>query len=167
HALYFGRGAHLLGHVGSLSQRTDNFVVITMSHKNQRVTLLGELDRFDVNLRDQRTSGVDNLELSRFAGLPDFRGHPVCAVDNPRSLRHVLDAVDKNCTLSRQIVDHIAVVNDLLADITRGTEGLERDANDIDRPHYAGAKSSRLQQEDCLLRFEGHSVSSSITVNTQ
>jgi hypothetical protein len=36
-------------------------------------------------------------------------------------------------------------VDDLFADVDGRTEGFERDADNVNSPHYAGAESTRLQ----------------------
>ena len=49
-----------------------------------------------------------------------------------------------------QLLHHITVVDDLLADVDRRAERLQRNANDVDGAHHAGAKASRLQQKKGL-----------------
>jgi hypothetical protein len=41
-------------------------------------------------------------------------------------------------------------VNDLLADVDRGAEGLQRNLHDIDGPHHACAEAARLQKQYSL-----------------
>ena len=69
------------------------------------------------------------------------------AVDDALALGHFVDAIDKNRALLLQFLHHKAVVDDLLAHINRRPKGLERNPDNVDRPHHPGAESPRLQQQ--------------------
>src|SRR5215469_17018981 len=96
--LDFCRRTDHLSDFGSFAESADDLIVITVSNENQRIPLLGKLDRLYMDLRHERTGGVNYLELPRFAGLAYFRSYSVCAVDDSCSLRNILDTIDKNCT---------------------------------------------------------------------
>ncbi len=72
------------------------------------------------------------------------------AVNDALAGRDLVDAIDKNCAFGAQLVHHVAVMDDLLADVNRRPEGLERDADDVDGAHHAGAEATRLQQKHSL-----------------
>src|SRR6185312_2894684 len=82
------------------------------------------------------------------------------AVDDPRALRHIFDAVNEHCSLSCQIVHYVAVVDDLFADVDRSAEGFKRNTDNIDGTHDTGAESPWLEQQDGLLfGWQSHSLS--------
>ena len=58
-------------------------------------------------------------------------------------------------------------MNDLFADVNWGAKRLQRNADNVDRAHHAGAESPRLEQQDCLLGIGGHYLSLSIAANTE
>jgi hypothetical protein len=77
--------------------------------------------------------------------LADIGRNSVSAVDDSFAVGNFVFAINENCAFGAQFVHDEAVVDDLLADINRWTEGLEGDADDIDGADYAGAESARLQ----------------------
>jgi len=79
--------------------------------------------------------------------LADFRRNSVRAVDDALAVGNLVFAVDENRTLAPQFLDHEAVVDNLFAHIDGRAEGLERNANHVDRPYHARAKPARLEQE--------------------
>ena len=66
------------------------------------------------------------------------------------ALRHLVQFIDKDRTLLRQIIHNVAVVHNLLADVDRRAKDIERDLHDVDRTHDASAEASRLQQQHAL-----------------
>ena len=67
------------------------------------------------------------------------------AVNDAFALRHFVHAIDKNRALLLQFLHHKAVVDDLLAHINRPPKRLQRNPDNINRPHHPGAESPRLQ----------------------
>src|SRR5687768_6795457 len=59
-----------------------------------------------------------------------------------------VELVDEHRPLGRERVDHIAVVDDLVAHIDRGAEALERELDDLDGTVDPGAESARGRDED-------------------
>ena len=78
--------------------------------------------------------------------LANLGRNAVSAVNNTFAVRDFVFAIDEDCALTAEFVDHKTVVNDLFADIDRRTESFERDADDINGADDAGAESARLQQ---------------------
>ena len=138
-------------HVGSFAQRALNLVVIAMADQHQRITLLGELDRLDVDLGDQRAGCVDDPQSAPFAALAHSRRNTVGGVNYTLTIRHVVDLVNKNGALFGQFVHNIAVVDDFAANVNRRAESLKRDLDDVDGTNNAGAKAARFEQKDPLL----------------
>src|ERR1039457_1619531 len=121
-----------------------------MADQDDRVALARELDRFEVNLRDQRAGGVDDLKLAALGLLADRRRYPVRAENDSRALRHLRQLLYENGARLPQFIHDVAVVDDLLPHIDRRAIEVQYDLDDIDRPHHAGAESPRPEQDDLL-----------------
>ena len=67
------------------------------------------------------------------------------AVDDALAVGDFIFAVDKDGALAAQLIHNEAVMNNFLADVDWRAEGFEGDANNIDRPDYAGAEAARFQ----------------------
>ena len=61
----------------------------------------------------------------------------------------------KTAPLALQALDHIAVVDDLVADIDRRADRLQRQLDDLDGAHHAGAEAARRAEQDLEGRFSG------------
>ena len=114
-----------LRHIRRFAQRALNLVVVAMPNQHQRITLLGELDRLDVDLRDQRAGRVDHLQTAPFAPLAHRRRNSVRGVDYTLPIRHVVDLVDKDRALFRQLIHNIAVVDNFAAHVNGRAKGLQ------------------------------------------
>ena len=62
-------------------------------------------------------------------------------------VRHFVELVDEHGAQLRQPVDDEPVVDDLVANIDRRAEPLERELDDLDRPIDAGAKAAGCGDE--------------------
>ena len=58
----------------------------------------------------------------------------------------------KNRAFFRQLIHHVAVVHNLAAHVDRRAEGLQRDLDNVDGPHYPGAKTPWFEQQHPLLQ---------------
>ena len=68
-----------LGHFRSFAERAFDLVVVAVADEHQRIALLGELDRLDVDLGHQRAGGVNHLQIAALADLADRRRNAVGA----------------------------------------------------------------------------------------
>jgi hypothetical protein len=107
-----------------------------------------------VDLGDQRAGGVEHRQAARRGFLLHTARHAVGAEDSDRKRRHLGEILDEDGALVLQAFDHVLVVDDLVADIDRRAIFLERALDDLDRPHHARAKASRLRQ----IHFHGSPV---------
>ncbi len=78
--------------------------------------------------------------------------------DDRAVVRHFVEFVDEYRAQLAQPIDDEAVMDDLVADIDRRTEPLERELDDLDRPVDTGAKAARGGDQDpqgrkCKLGF--------------
>src|SRR5580658_1154513 len=122
-----------------------------MADQHQRITLLGELDRLNVNFGDQRTGGIDDFELAILRAAPDSRGNTMSAVDDTHAGGDLVDVVDEDCTLLRQFVHNKAIVDDLLADINGRPEGFKGNLHHINGADNACTEAAGLEQKNALL----------------
>ena len=122
-----------------------------MADQHQRIALLGKFDRLNVDLGDQRAGGVNHLEIAAFAALAHRRRNAVGRVDDALAVRHVVDLVDKDRALFRQLIHNIAVMDNFAAHVDGRAKGFKGDLDDVDRAHHSGAKAARLEQQHPLL----------------
>src|ERR1700678_4053697 len=136
-----------LRHRWRLAESSNDLVVIAMANQNQRIAFLRKLDGLDVDLGDQWASRVDHPQLARLACLAHLWRNAVRAIDDALALGHFFNTVDKNRAFLLQLLDHKAVVDNFFAHINWASKSLERNADNINRPHHPGAESARLQEE--------------------
>ncbi len=70
------------------------------------------------------------------------------AEDGPASERNLIEFLDENSPAAGEVVNNVAVVNDLFPHIDRRAVDFQRELDDVNRAHYPGAKPSRLEQVD-------------------
>jgi hypothetical protein len=135
-----------------------------MADEDDGVAVAREFDRFQVNLGDQRAGGVDDLQVPVRRLAPDLGRDAVGAEDRPRAVGDLVELFDEDGALAAQAVHDVLVVNDLLTDVNRRAEGLERDLDHVDRPDHSRAESAGLQKKDLFVQpiirsewLEGHS----------
>ena len=82
-----------------------------------------------------------------------------CALNTvDRARRDLVDVVDEARALALQRLDHVLVVDDLVAHVDRRPEAAQRPLDDLDRPLDAGAEAARLGEDDAQ-RGPGHPAS--------
>ena len=124
--------------------------LVAMSNQHQRIALLGEFDRLDMDLRHQRTGGVNNLQPALLGPVTDRRRNPMRGINNPGAFRDLIQLIDEDRALLRQISHNIAVMNDFLADVDRRAKGIQRNLDDVDGTHNTCAKAARLEKKNSL-----------------
>ena len=107
-----------------------------------------EPHRLQMDLRHQRTGGVDGLQASFGRRLADGRGHAVSAVQHRRPLRHLLHAVHEDDAALAEALHHRPIVDDLVVDVERRAKHLERPLQALDGHVDAGAETARIGQDD-------------------
>ena len=107
-----------------------------------------------MHLGDQRTGGVDHRQVPLGGQLLDPLGDAVGGEDGHRAGRDFVQLVDEHRAAGAQILDHVAVVHDLVTHIDRRAVFLQRPLDDFDRPLDAGAEAAGLGQDDA---DHGHS----------
>ena len=102
-----------------------------------------------VDLRHQRAGRVEIEHVTRLGlGRHRFR-HAVGGKDHRLTVvGNLVEFLDEDRAHVTQTVDHIAVVDDLVAHIDRGAVLFQRQDDDLNRPLDTGAKAARLAEAD-------------------
>jgi len=151
---------HRLAHddrLRRLAERPDHFHVLAMAHEHDRVAVAGVLERLQMHLRDQRAGGVERAQPA-LARLGAHRGrHAVRRKDDHGAVRHVREVVREHRALPAQVLDHVAVVHDLVPHVDGRAVDLERHVDDVDGAVDAGAESTRRGEPELAGR-SGHGI---------
>ncbi len=115
---------------------------------HDRVALGGEAPRRDVDLGDQRAGGVDRAQAAARGVVVDRRGDSVGGEDDHLALRHLGLLLDEDRAALGQLLDHVLVVDDLLAHVDRGAVELERALDRLHGAVDAGAVAARGREQD-------------------
>ena len=103
---------------------------------------------FDMDLGDQGTSGVEHGQVA-VGGVGLHRlGHAMGTEYGPGTGGDFGQILDEDGPHTLQALDHIAVMNDLMADIDRRAILGERAFDDLDGADYAGAETPGLGKDD-------------------
>ena len=137
-----------MGYIGRLAQRALDFVVVAVANEHQRVALPGKFDGFKMDFRHQRAGGVNHLEITAFAAFPNRRRNSMSTVDHALAVGDVVNVVDEDCALFRQLIHNIAVMDDLAAHINGGAEGLKSNLYNVDGADHTGAKAAWLKEQN-------------------
>ena len=70
------------------------------------------------------------------------------AEDHGGVVGHLVQLVDEVAPFGPQRLDHVPVVDDLLAHVDRGRAHLQRELDDVDGAVDAGAEAARPGQQD-------------------
>ena len=135
--------------LGRLAHRALDLLVAAVADEDDRVALLGELDRLAVDLGDQRAGRVDRVQAAAGGVRVDGRRDAVGGEDGDGALRDaVAQLLDEDRAALAQLLDDVLVVDDLLAHVDGRAVELE---GALDRLHGAvdaGAVAPRGGQEE-------------------
>jgi hypothetical protein len=135
--------ADLLGHLpgGAL-----DLLVALVADEEDGVSVGTEAARLRVNLVDERTGRVDDVQPAALGLCAHFRRYSVCGEDHGGTVGHLFELVDAHCASSLQLVDHMAVVDDLLAHVDGCSIAVKRTLDHLNGPLDAGAgRAGRCQ----------------------
>jgi hypothetical protein len=142
-------GRHVGDHVNGpidLSDRSHHFGMALMADQDKRATLLDISSSLVMHLRHQGTGGVEDRQAPARGGFDDGSGDAVGAEHRQGAVRDLVQLFDKNSALGLEVIHHMTVVDDLMANID-GLSGLDQGPiHNTDGAHDASAKSSRLRQ---------------------
>ena len=128
--------------------------MILVADQNDAETVAREPHGLQMHLGDQRAGGIDHFQMALRGLLANRGSHAVRAEDGPRTRRHFVQFLDEDGAGLAQFVHHVLVVYDFLAHVDRRTVEVERDLHHVDRPYDTGAKASRLEQKNLLIRAD-------------
>ena len=99
--------------------------------------------RFNVHLRDKRAGGVDEDHLARPRLRRHRFRHAMGGEDDRPIHRAVVQFFDEHSAQPLQPLNHVAVVDNLVADIDRRAPLPDRLLNDLDGPVDPRAEAAR------------------------
>ena len=98
-----------------------------------------------MDLGDQRAGRVNDPEAAAFAQLSNCGRDAMGGVDDALAVGDVVDFMNEDCAFFSQLIDYIAVVDDLTTNVDGSAKGVECDFHYINRAHHASAKAARLE----------------------
>ena len=143
---------HQIAALRYFTQRADHFVMILVSDQDDAEAVARETHRFQMHFGDQRTRGVDHVQAALLGLAAYFGRHAVRAENRPRAGRYFVEFLDKHRARGAQLLHHVLVMHNFLADINRRAVQIERNLHYVDSPDDAGAETTRLEQKDLLVR---------------
>ena len=136
--------------LGRLAGGPLDLLVTLVADEHDRVPLLGELARLDVHLGHQRAGGVDRAQVALLGVRVHARGDPVGGEDDQLALRHLGLLLDEDRAALRQLLDHVLVVDDLLAHVDGWPVHVERVLDRLHGPVDTGAVAAWRGEQDAL-----------------
>ena len=105
-----------------------------MADKDHLIALFAVALALLMYFRDQRTGGVDHMQIALLGVVLDAPGHAVGAKNGYGTDRHFVDFLDEDRAFGPQGLHDTFVVDDLVPDIDRRTEFFEGAFDYIDGP---------------------------------
>ena len=134
-----------------LSHGSFDFGMACMADQDQRPATRHVSLALGVDLRHQRAGGIQHRKTARYRLVDDRLGDSMGTEDRHRAIGNLLQVFDEDGAHSLEPLDDMSVVHDLVADIDRSAELLERPLDNLDCAHDARAKTSRLSHQDTHL----------------
>ena len=101
-----------------------------------------------VHLGDQRAGRVDHRQTAFGRQLLHTFGNAMGGEDGHGTGRDLIQLVDEHRTTGTQVLDHVSIVDDLVADVDRRAILLQGSLDDFDCSLHAGAEAAGLGQDD-------------------
>lgn len=136
--------------VGGLAGSALHLLVAFVTDEQDVVVVAGEALRLLMHLRHQGARGIDGAQAAFGGGGVHRRGDTVRREHEHRALGYLVGLLDEDDTSLGEGLDHVPVVDDLLADVDRGTMLLECLLHRFDGPVDTGAVPARLGEQDAL-----------------
>jgi methionine-rich copper-binding protein CopC len=118
-----------------------------MPYENDDPALCNVALPLRMDLGHQRARRVENLEIARVRLVFHRLRHAVGTEDRHRPGRHFRKVLDEARALGAQPFDNMPVVYDLVANVHRRAELLERALDNVDRTYDARAKAAGLRKD--------------------
>ena len=118
-----------------------------MADQHDVIAELGVAPALVVDLADQRTGGIDDVEPARGGRGLDAAGDAMGGEDRGGAARDLVDFADEDRALGAQALDDMGVVDDFVADIDRRAMLRDGALDDLDGADDAGTEAARLRQQ--------------------
>jgi hypothetical protein len=115
-----------------------------MADQHDRVALLGETNRFQVDFGYERACGIDYLQPAFFGFGTDSRGYSMSAEDHPAAFGHFGQFFYKYSSGGTQLIYYVPVMYDFFADIDRRSVEIDGNPDDVDGPNHSGTETARF-----------------------
>ena len=135
---------------GRLAGRALDLLVALVADEDDRVALLGELARLDVDLGHQRAGGVDRAQAAGGGVGVDARRDAVGGEDDQLALGDLGLLLDEDRAALGELLDHVLVVDDLLAHVDGRPVHVERLLDRLHGAVDARAVAARRREQDPL-----------------
>ena len=120
--------------------------VAAVADEDAVAALAGVGGDLDVHLGDQRAGGVEHPQPALFGGLAHCAGHAVGAEDERCAGGHLVHFLDEHRAAPAQVLDHMLVVDHLVAHMDGCPETGQRPFHDLDGAIDPGAEAARVGQ---------------------
>ena len=138
----------MAAHAVTRHERPGNFVVSLVADEQNCIASLSVLDRFQMDLRDQRAGGVDRPQIALMCDLADLRRHAMSGKEERGAEGYVGQVVDERHAAFAEMLDDKLVVDDLVVDIDRRLERRQCEIERLDRHVDARAETPRTGYEN-------------------
>ena len=129
--------------VRPLAAGADHLDVVGVADERDEMAAVRIAPGLRVHLRDERAHRVDHDEPAALAVLPHRRRDAVGGEHADRAGRDVVLVVDEDGAEPLEPLDHMVVVDDLVAHVDRRPVLLQQDLDDLDRAVDSGAERAR------------------------
>ncbi len=136
----FDQGHRAFGH---LAEGADHLGVAGVADEDDVAAFGDQPLGLAMDLGDERAGRIDITEAAVQSGGGHGLGHAVGREHHRPVVGNLVELVDEHRAELAQAIDDKAVVDDLVADVDRRSELLERQLDDLDRAVDAGAESAR------------------------
>ena len=101
----------------ALAERALRLVVAGVADQDHLKAAVREAVHLAVHLGDERAGGVDDLQPAAFGFDADSAADSVCGEDHDRPVGNLVELVHEDRAFGFEVLDHVAVVDDLAADV--------------------------------------------------
>ena len=136
--------------LGRLAHRAFDLLVTVVADEHDRVALLREAHRLAVHLRDQRAGRVDRVQAALARARAHARSDAVRGEHAHGSLGHLRVLLDEDRAALVQLLDHVPVVDDLLAHVHGRAVDAQRVFDRLNRPVDPRAVAAWRRQHELL-----------------
>ena len=132
--------------IAQLAHRALDFRVSLVADHDELIALAMKLGDFDMHFGDQRAGRIENMEPARNCLVTDSLADPMGTEHQCCASRNFGEVLDEDRAARFQVVDHIGVVDDLMAYVDRCAKFCQSPLDNLDRAVDAGTKPAGLGQ---------------------